>query len=92
MLVAPVRIGAGATIGAGSTIGANAPQGKLTLTRAPQVTSSSWRRPRKLSSDERAAAVERALAQPQADTDLPADTAAKRADPAAGTDTSDPDK
>ena len=34
MLVAPVRIGAGATIGAGSTITANAPDGKLTLTRA----------------------------------------------------------
>jgi bifunctional UDP-N-acetylglucosamine pyrophosphorylase/glucosamine-1-phosphate N-acetyltransferase len=92
MLVAPVRIGAGATIGAGSTIGANAPQGKLTLTRAPQVTSSSWTRPRKLSSEERAAAVERALTQPQADSVPSADAAAKHADPAAGTDTSDPVK
>ena len=34
MLVAPVRIGAGATIGAGSTIVGGAPDGKLTLTRA----------------------------------------------------------
>jgi bifunctional UDP-N-acetylglucosamine pyrophosphorylase / glucosamine-1-phosphate N-acetyltransferase len=58
MLVAPVRIGAGATIGAGSTIGENAPDGKLTLTRAPQVTSSKWTRPSKLSAEERAALIE----------------------------------
>jgi bifunctional UDP-N-acetylglucosamine pyrophosphorylase/glucosamine-1-phosphate N-acetyltransferase len=69
MLVAPVRIGAGATVGAGSTISANAPQGKLTLTRAPQVTSPTWTRPRKLSADEHAAAVERTLSEPQAGTD-----------------------
>jgi bifunctional UDP-N-acetylglucosamine pyrophosphorylase/glucosamine-1-phosphate N-acetyltransferase len=68
MLVAPVRIGAGATVGAGSTITANAPPGKLTLTRAPQVTSTTWARPRKLAADERAAAVERALREPQAGT------------------------
>lgn len=61
MLVAPVRIGAGATIGAGSTIASNAPQGKLTLTRAPQATSSTWSRPRKLSAEECAAEAERAL-------------------------------
>jgi bifunctional UDP-N-acetylglucosamine pyrophosphorylase/glucosamine-1-phosphate N-acetyltransferase len=58
MLVAPVRIGAGATIGAGSTITANAPDGKLTLTRAPQITVASWERPRKLDAEELAAAVE----------------------------------
>ena len=69
MLVAPVRIGAGSTVGAGSTIASNAPPHKLTLTRAPQVTSSSWTRPRKLSSDELAAAVERALREPRAATD-----------------------
>jgi len=76
MLVAPVRIGAGATVGAGSTITANAPHGKLTLTRAPQVTASSWTRPRKLSADEHAAAVERALSEPRADADPAARTAA----------------
>jgi bifunctional UDP-N-acetylglucosamine pyrophosphorylase / glucosamine-1-phosphate N-acetyltransferase len=69
MLVAPVRIGAGATIGAGSTIAANAPQGKLTLTRAPQVTSSSWTRPRKLAPEERSAAVDRAQNEPQGGSD-----------------------
>ncbi len=63
MLVAPVRIGSGATIGAGSTITANAPEGKLTLTRATQVTSASWKRPSKLAPDEHAAAVEKALDQ-----------------------------
>ena len=46
-LVAPVTVGQGATIGAGSTIGRNAPAGKLTLTRAPQVTVEGWQRPRK---------------------------------------------
>lgn len=48
-LVAPVTIGAGATIGAGSTIGKPAPAEKLTLTRAPQVTVDSWKRPQKKS-------------------------------------------
>ncbi len=46
-LVAPVTVGEGATIGAGSTIGRNAPAGKLTLTRAPQVTIDGWHRPQK---------------------------------------------
>jgi bifunctional UDP-N-acetylglucosamine pyrophosphorylase/glucosamine-1-phosphate N-acetyltransferase len=47
MLVAPVEIGADATIGAGSTITANAPAGKLTVTRANQITALNWKRPRK---------------------------------------------
>ncbi len=46
-LVAPVAIGEGATIGAGSTIGRDAPAGKLTVARAPQVTVDGWRRPQK---------------------------------------------
>jgi len=85
MLVAPVRIGAGATVGAGSTIGANAPEGKLTLTRPAQVTSSSWTRPRKLSPEERAAAVEQALGEPQAGSTASSADAApvKPADPGA---------
>ncbi|MBB5209579.1 bifunctional UDP-N-acetylglucosamine diphosphorylase/glucosamine-1-phosphate N-acetyltransferase GlmU [Chiayiivirga flava] len=50
-LVAPVTVGADATIGAGSVIGTDAPAGKLTLTRAPQVTSDRWQRPRKAPHD-----------------------------------------
>ncbi|HEY3730501.1 MAG TPA: bifunctional UDP-N-acetylglucosamine diphosphorylase/glucosamine-1-phosphate N-acetyltransferase GlmU [Steroidobacteraceae bacterium] len=47
MLVAPIRIGAGATIGAGSTITEDAPAEKLTLARSRQVTLEQWERPRK---------------------------------------------
>ena len=61
MLVAPVRIGAGATIGAGSTITAAAPDAKLTLTRAVQTTSDTWKRPAKMTPEEYAAAVVRAI-------------------------------
>lgn len=45
MLVAPVKIGAGANTGAGSTITKEAPDGKLTLARAKQVTLENWQRP-----------------------------------------------
>lgn len=44
-LVAPVRIGKGATIGAGSVINDDAPDDKLTLARAKQFTLDGWRRP-----------------------------------------------
>jgi bifunctional UDP-N-acetylglucosamine pyrophosphorylase / glucosamine-1-phosphate N-acetyltransferase len=47
MLVAPVKIGANANTGAGSTITKNAPEGKLTLARARQVTIEGWERPQK---------------------------------------------
>jgi bifunctional UDP-N-acetylglucosamine pyrophosphorylase/glucosamine-1-phosphate N-acetyltransferase len=47
MLVAPVKIGAGATIGAGSTITQDAPPEQLTLARSRQVTLEQWQRPRK---------------------------------------------
>jgi bifunctional UDP-N-acetylglucosamine pyrophosphorylase/glucosamine-1-phosphate N-acetyltransferase len=47
MLVAPVRVGAGATIGAGSTITQPVAEGKLTLSRARQVTVENWSRPGK---------------------------------------------
>jgi bifunctional UDP-N-acetylglucosamine pyrophosphorylase/glucosamine-1-phosphate N-acetyltransferase len=47
MLVAPVKIGNGATIGAGSTITEDAPAEKLTLARGRQVTLEQWQRPRK---------------------------------------------
>jgi bifunctional UDP-N-acetylglucosamine pyrophosphorylase/glucosamine-1-phosphate N-acetyltransferase len=66
MLVAPVRIGAGATIGAGSAITRSAPDGKLTLTRTSQATVENWQRTGKLSEDEKAAAIEEALKPPKA--------------------------
>jgi bifunctional UDP-N-acetylglucosamine pyrophosphorylase/glucosamine-1-phosphate N-acetyltransferase len=47
MLVAPVTIGAGATTGAGSTLTKDAPAGKLTLSRAKQLTIDGWQRPAK---------------------------------------------
>lgn len=47
MLVAPVKIGVGANTGAGSTITKDAPEGKLTLARARQVTLEGWKRPTK---------------------------------------------
>jgi len=45
VLVAPVKIGEGATIGAGSVISKDAPAGKLTVARARQVTIEGWQRP-----------------------------------------------
>ena len=65
MLVAPVRIAAGATIGAGSTVTQNAPSGELTLTRAKQATIAGWQRPTKLDEDEKAAAIDAALKLPK---------------------------
>lgn len=47
MLVAPLRIGKGATTGAGSTITREAPDGKLTLSRSKQITIEGWKRPEK---------------------------------------------
>jgi bifunctional UDP-N-acetylglucosamine pyrophosphorylase/glucosamine-1-phosphate N-acetyltransferase len=44
-LVAPVTVGEGADIGAGSTITKDAPAGRLTISRAKQVTIRDWKRP-----------------------------------------------
>jgi bifunctional UDP-N-acetylglucosamine pyrophosphorylase/glucosamine-1-phosphate N-acetyltransferase len=44
-LVAPVKVGDGATIGAGSTITRDVPPGELTLSRSPQQTRAGWKRP-----------------------------------------------
>lgn len=45
-LVAPVHVGRGATIGAGTTLTGDAPEGRLTLSRAQQKTVFGWTRPR----------------------------------------------
>ncbi|ANN65091.1 bifunctional UDP-N-acetylglucosamine diphosphorylase/glucosamine-1-phosphate N-acetyltransferase GlmU [Bordetella bronchialis] len=48
-LVAPVRVGRGATLGAGTTLTRDAPAGKLTVSRARQTTVENWQRPVKKS-------------------------------------------
>ncbi|MGH8456386.1 MAG: bifunctional UDP-N-acetylglucosamine diphosphorylase/glucosamine-1-phosphate N-acetyltransferase GlmU [Stenotrophobium sp.] len=48
-LVAPVKIGTGATIGAGSVISKDAPADQLTVARGKQVSLSGWHRPTKKS-------------------------------------------
>lgn len=44
-LVAPVRVGAGATLGAGTTLTRDAAAGKLTVSRSKQITLEGWQRP-----------------------------------------------
>ena len=44
-LVAPVRVGRGATLGAGTTLTKDAPAGELTLSRVEQVSIPDWERP-----------------------------------------------
>lgn len=44
-LVAPVRVGKGATLGAGTTLTRDAPAGQLTVSRAKQSTIEGWKRP-----------------------------------------------
>ena len=46
-LVAPVRVGRGATLGAGTTLTRDAPAGELTVSRAKQVSFPGWKRPTK---------------------------------------------
>ena len=46
-LVAPVKVGDGATIGAGSTITKNVEAGTLTLSRSKQISMAGWKRPTK---------------------------------------------
>jgi len=44
-LIAPVTVGKGANLGAGTTLSKDAPAGKLTVSRARQVTIEGWQRP-----------------------------------------------
>jgi len=47
-LVAPVRVGKGATIGAGTTLTREAPDNALTVSRARQSSLTGWKRPEKI--------------------------------------------
>ena len=47
-LVAPVRVGKGATLGAGTTLTKDAPAGQLTVSRARQLSIENWQRPVKI--------------------------------------------
>ncbi|MGF1693652.1 bifunctional UDP-N-acetylglucosamine diphosphorylase/glucosamine-1-phosphate N-acetyltransferase GlmU [Photobacterium kagoshimensis] len=46
-LIAPVKVGKGATIGAGATINRDVGDGELVITRAPARTVKGWKRPEK---------------------------------------------
>ncbi len=45
VLVAPVKVGKGATIGAGSVISKDAPPDVLTVSRSKQISVTGWKRP-----------------------------------------------
>jgi len=47
VLIAPLKLGDGATIGGGSTLSKDAPAGQLTVARARAVTLTGWNRPQK---------------------------------------------
>jgi bifunctional UDP-N-acetylglucosamine pyrophosphorylase/glucosamine-1-phosphate N-acetyltransferase len=65
MMVAPVRIGAGATTGAGSTITSSTPDDKLTLERSKQISIDNWTRPTKLGEKEKAEVIAKRIPKPK---------------------------
>jgi bifunctional UDP-N-acetylglucosamine pyrophosphorylase / glucosamine-1-phosphate N-acetyltransferase len=65
MMVAPVRIGAGATTGAGSTITSSTPDDKLTLERSKQMTIDHWTRPTKLDEKAKAEVIAKRIPKPK---------------------------
>jgi bifunctional UDP-N-acetylglucosamine pyrophosphorylase/glucosamine-1-phosphate N-acetyltransferase len=65
MMVAPVRIGAGATVGAGSTITSSTPDNQLVLERSKQITKDTWTRPVKLDDKEKADIIAKAMQKPK---------------------------
>ena len=65
MMVAPVRIGAGATTGAGSTITSSTPDDKLTLERSKQISIENWTRPTKLGEKEKAEVIAKRIPKPK---------------------------
>ena len=52
-LVAPVKVGNGATIGSGSVIAEDVPAKKLTLARSKQITIEDWEGPQKIDNDKK---------------------------------------
>jgi bifunctional UDP-N-acetylglucosamine pyrophosphorylase/glucosamine-1-phosphate N-acetyltransferase len=65
MLVAPVRIGVGATVGAGSTITSSTPDHKLVFERSRPITKDHWVRPVKLDDKEKADVIANAMKKPK---------------------------
>lgn len=65
MMVAPVRIGAGATVGAGSTITSSTPDNKLTFERSKPITKEAWTRPVKLGEKGKAEVIAKAMQKPK---------------------------
>jgi bifunctional UDP-N-acetylglucosamine pyrophosphorylase/glucosamine-1-phosphate N-acetyltransferase len=65
MMVAPVRIGAGATVGAGSTITSSTPDNKLVLERSKQISIDGWTRPAKLDEKEKAEFIAKKVPKPK---------------------------
>jgi bifunctional UDP-N-acetylglucosamine pyrophosphorylase / glucosamine-1-phosphate N-acetyltransferase len=65
MMIAPVRIGTGATTGAGSTIAKSTPDDKLVFERSQQITKDHWRRPEKRNDQEKADIIAKAMQKPK---------------------------
>jgi bifunctional UDP-N-acetylglucosamine pyrophosphorylase/glucosamine-1-phosphate N-acetyltransferase len=65
MLVAPVRIGAGASVGAGSTIAASTADNKLVFERSQQITKENWVRPVKLDEKQKADVIAKKMQKPK---------------------------